>query len=118
MRNTVSYYPCLSFLSIKIALRIITVEQFPADDFCRESYRRSDNYLSPAPQAAPHAAGFSSGLSDAPHAAGLSDAPHAAGLSDAPHAASLSAAPHAAAGAFSVFFIHPNKFESAIICTS
>jgi hypothetical protein len=72
------------------------------------------NYLSPAPQAEPHAAGFSAGLSAAPHAL-----PHAAGfsagLSDAPHAAGFSLAPHAAAGACSVFRVHPNKFESAII---
>jgi hypothetical protein len=62
---------------------------------------------------APHAAGFSAGLSPAPqalpHAAGFS-----AGLSDAPHAAGFSLAPHAAAGACSVFCVHPNKFESAI----
>ena len=85
--------------------------------------------LSPAPQADPHAAGFSSGLSPAPqaepHAAGFSAAlspaphadPHAAGfsaaLSPAPHAE-----PHAAAGLVSGFFIHPNKFESAIFFTS
>jgi hypothetical protein len=100
-------------LSIKIALRIITGKQFPADDFRRESYEQSDNYLSPAPQALPQAAGSSEGLSDAPHAAGLSDAPQAAGFSDAPHAV-----PQAEAGASSFFFVHPNKFESAIICTS
>ena len=66
-------------------------------------------YLSPAPHAVPHAAGFSSGLSPAPHAV-----PHAAGfssgLSPAPHAV-----PHAAAGAASSFLFHPNRFESAII---
>lgn len=52
----------------------------------------AQSYLSPAPQAEPQAAGFSSGLSAAPqaepHAAGfssgLSAAPQAAGLSDAP----------------------------------
>ena len=50
------------------------------------------NYLSPAPQAEPQAAGFSSGFSDAPQAepqaagvsSGLSAAPQEAGLSDAP----------------------------------
>ena len=83
-------------------------------------------YLSPAPHAVPHAAGFSSGLSPAPHAvphaagfsSGLSPAPHAvphaagfsSGLSPAPHAV-----PHAAAGAASSFLFHPNRFESAII---
>jgi hypothetical protein len=71
---------------------------------------QSDNYLSPAPHALPQAAGFSSGLSEAPHAAGLSEAPHAAGLSEAPHAV-----PQAEAAAFLDFFVHPNKFESAII---
>ena len=88
-----------------------------------------DYFLSPAPQAEPQAAGFSSGLSAAPQAAGasagLSAAPQAAGvsaglsaapqavpqaagfssgLSAAPQAAGvsagLSAAPQAAAGAF------------------
>jgi hypothetical protein len=52
-------------------------------------------------------------LSDAPHAAGLSDAPHAAGLSDAPHAV-----PPTEDEAASFFFVHPNKFKSAIIYTS
>jgi hypothetical protein len=70
--------------------------------------------LSPAPHALPHAAGFSSGLSEAPHAAGFS-----AGLSEAPHAAGLSEPPQAvpqAEDAFaSCFFVHPNKFESAIV---
>ena len=50
------------------------------------------SYLSPAPQAEPQAAGFSSGLSTAPQAepqaagfsSGLSAAPQEAGLSDAP----------------------------------
>jgi hypothetical protein len=110
------------FLSIKIALRIITIKLFPADYFRWESYEQLNNYLSPAPQALPHAAGFSSGLSAAPHAAGLSDAPHASGLSDAPHAAGLSDAPHAVPPtedeAASFFFVHPNKFKSAIIYTS
>jgi hypothetical protein len=66
---------------------------------------------------APQAAGFSSGLSAAPHAL-----PHAAGfssgLSEEPHAAGLSAAPHAADGVSTAFFVQPNKFESAMICTS
>lgn len=69
---------------------------------------RKPAYLSPAPHAEPHAAGFSAGLSPAPHAE-----PHAAGfsagLSPAPHAV-----PHAAAGAASLF--HPDKLESAIVC--
>jgi hypothetical protein len=90
-------------------LRIITGKQFPADNFRRESYGQSDNYLSPAP----HAAGFSSGLSEAPHAAGFS-----AGLSEAPHAAGFSEppqdVPQAEAAAVSAFFVQPNKFESAI----
>jgi hypothetical protein len=80
------------------------------------------NYLSDAPQAEPHAAGASAGLSDAPHAAGasagLSEAPHAepqaagfsAGLSDAPHAV-----PQADTTASSAILFHPDKFESAII---
>lgn len=64
---------------------------------------RQTAYLSPAPQADPHAAGFSSGLSPAPHAD-----PHAAGFSSG-----LSLAPHAGAGAAGSF--HPDKFESAMI---
>ena len=72
----------------------------------------SSFYLSPAPHALPQAAGFSSGLSDAPHAAGLSDAPQAAGLSGAPHAAGLSAAPHALAAA-SLF--QASMLDSAIL---
>jgi hypothetical protein len=60
--------------------------------------------LSPAPQAAPQAAG----LSEAPQAAGLSDAPQAAGLSDAPQAE---------AGAESSWF-HADRLESAIMMTS
>jgi hypothetical protein len=91
-------------LSIKIALRIITIKLFPADYFRWESYEQLNNYLSPAPQALPHAAGFSSGLSAAPHAAGLSDAPHAV--------------PPTEDEAASFFFVHPNKFKSAIIYTS
>jgi hypothetical protein len=69
------------------------------------------NYLSDAPHALPHAAGFSSGLSPAPHAL-----PHAAGFSSG-----LSPEPQAvpqAAGASYVFLFHPNKFESAIIKSS
>jgi hypothetical protein len=62
-------------------------------------------YLSPAPHALPHAAGFSSGLSEAPHAAGFSS-----GLSVAPHAV-----PHPEAGVCSAILLHPNKFESAIL---
>lgn len=53
--------------------------------------KNSLNYfLSPAPQAEPQAAGFSSGLSALPQAAGVSvglpEAPQAAGLSDEPQA--------------------------------
>jgi hypothetical protein len=74
--------------------------------------------LSPAPQALPQAAGFSEGLSAAPQAAGVS-----AGLSEAPQAAGVSAGlsepPHAVPQAedvaSSLLFVHPNKFESAII---
>ncbi len=81
------------------------------------------SYLSPAPQALPQAAGFSSGLSAAPHAAGfssgLSAAPHAAGvsagLSPAPHAAGLSDAPQALP---TVFSFHPAMFDNAMVCTS
>jgi len=77
------------------------------------------SYLSPAPQALPQAAGFSSGLSAAPHAAGvsagLSPAPQAAGFSDAPHAAGLSDAPQALPAVFS---FHPAMFDNAMIRTS
>lgn len=77
------------------------------------------SYLSPAPQALPQAADFSSGLSAAPQAAGvsagLSPAPHAAGFSDAPHAAGLSDAPQALPAVFS---FHPAMFDNAIIRTS
>jgi len=77
------------------------------------------SYLSPAPQALPQAAGFSSGLSAAPQAAGvsagLSPAPHAAGFSDAPHAAGLSDAPQALPAVFS---FHPAMFDNAMIFTS
>jgi hypothetical protein len=77
------------------------------------------SYLSPAPQALPQAAGFSSGLSAAPHAAGvsagLSPVPQAAGFSDAPHAAGLSDAPHALPAVFS---FHPAMFDNAMIFTS
>ena len=52
-------------------------------------------YLSPAPQAEPQAAGFSSGLSPAPQAE-----------------------PQAAAGLVSIFLLQPNRFESAIFVTS
>lgn len=87
------------------------------------------SYLSDAPQAVPHAAGFASELSDAPHAV-----PHAAGfaseLSDAPHAvphaagfsSALSDAPHAVPHAAAVFALsslfHPKMFDNAIFVTS
>ena len=51
--------------------------------------------MSPAPQAVPQAAGFSSGLSPAPQAV-----------------------PQAAAAAVSFFVFHPKRFESAINVTS
>jgi hypothetical protein len=93
------------------------------------------SYLSPAPQALPQAAGFSSGLSAAPHAAGVSaglspavaslrlceldvpwtSAEQAAGFSDAPHAAGLSDAPQALPAVFS---FHPAMFDNAMIFTS
>ena len=68
------------------------------------------SYLSPAPQALPQAAGFSSGLSAAPHAAGVS-----AGLSPAPQAAGFSDAPQALPAVFS---FHPAMFDNAMIFTS
>ena len=68
------------------------------------------SYLSPAPQALPQAAGFSSGLSAVPQAAGVS-----AGLSPAPHAAGLSDAPQALPA---VFPFHPAMFSNAMISTS
>jgi hypothetical protein len=84
---------------------------------------RTENYfLSPAPQAAPQAAGFSAGLSEAPQAA-----PHAAGFSAgaaAPQAAGASAglseAPHAApqAEAAVSFFFQLNRFARPIVITS
>jgi hypothetical protein len=64
--------------------------------------------LSEAPQAAPQAAGFSSGLSEAPQAAGFSS-----GLSEPPQAV-----PQAAVACTSVPFVHPTKFESAMMFTS
>ena len=65
------------------------------------------DYLSPAPQAEPQAVGVVSGLSPAPQAE-----PQAVGAS-----AGLSPAPQAvpAAAVCSDFFVHPNKFESAMI---
>lgn len=83
-------------------------------------------YLSPAPQAEPHADGFSSGLSAAPQAlphadgfsSGLSSAPqavpHAAGFSPG-FPAAPQAVPHAAAGSASAFFLQPKRSESAIL---
>jgi len=73
---------------------------------------KNPGYLSPAPQAEPQAAGFSSGLSPEPQAepqaAGFSS-----GLSPEPQAE-----PQAAAGADSVLLFQPKRFESAIIVTS
>jgi hypothetical protein len=93
---------------------IIVFIKIPGRIFRREFHGRPNDYLSPAPHALPHAAGFSAGLSEAPHAAGFS-----AGLSPAPHAAGLSEppqdVPQAEAAAPSAFFVHPNKFESAIL---
>jgi hypothetical protein len=66
--------------------------------------------FSPAPHAEPHAAGFSAGFSPAPHAE-----PHAAGFSSgflsAPHAV-----PQAALAIFSLF--HPAMLNNAIFITS
>ena len=91
----------------------IIVQIFPAGISRRERlFNYGTIYLSPAPQAEPHAAGFSSGLSEAPqaepHAAGFSS-----GLSEAPQAE-----PQAAAGAASIFLLHPNRLESAIVLPS
>jgi hypothetical protein len=70
------------------------------------------SYLSDAPQAVPHAAGFSSGLSAAPQAV-----PHAAGFSSG-----LSAAPQAVPHAVLVFaytlLFHPKRFDNAIFVSS
>lgn len=66
-------------------------------------------YLSPAPQAEPHAEGFSSGLSPAPQAE-----PHAEGFSSG-----LSPAPQAEPPACASFpLFHPKRFESAIFFSS
>ena len=69
-------------------------------------------YLSPAPHAEPQAAGFSFGVSPAPHAE-----PQAAGfsfgVSPAPHAV-----PQAEAAVSSLSFVHPIRFESAMILAS
>jgi hypothetical protein len=68
---------------------------------------QSVNYLSEAPQAAPQAAGFSSGLSEAPQAV-----PHAAGFSSG-LSAPPQAVPHAAVAAFS-FSFHPAMLDNAM----
>ena len=83
MKNTVASYPLLSSVT---------------------------SYLSDAPQAVPHAAGFSSGAA-APHAV-----PHAAGFSSG--AAAPQAVPHAADFCLSSSLFHPKMFESAIFVTS
>ena len=70
------------------------------------------SYLSAAPQAEPHADGFSSGSSAAPQAE-----PHAAGFSSGLSAAPQ-AEPHADAGVSSIFLLHPKRFESAIMISS
>jgi hypothetical protein len=80
------------------------------DAFRPASFFSNLPYCSDAPQAVPHAAGFSAGCSDAPqavpHAAGFS-----AGCSDAPHAV-----PHAVPACLSSF--HPAMFDNAIVVTS
>ena len=68
------------------------------------------SYLSDAPQAVPHAVGFSSGAA-APQAV-----PHAAGFSSG--AAAPQAVPHAADFCLSSSLFHPKMFESAIFVTS
>jgi len=99
MKNTVASYPLLSSVT---------------------------SYLSDAPQAVPHAAGFSSGAAAphaVPHAAGFSSGaaapqavPHAAGFSSG--AAAPQAVPHAADFCLSSSLFHPKMFESAIFVTS
>jgi len=67
--------------------------------------RRNFSYLFPAPQALPHAAGFSSGLFPAPQAL-----PHAAGFSSG-----FSDAPQAELNFAEVwFFVHSKMFDNAI----
>ena len=119
-----SIYRCRhSFILIKTERANLHFDFSRRDNSRRVSFlKKSLAYLSPAPHADPHAAGFSAGLSLAPHAdphaAGFSPAPHAdphaAGfsvdLSPAPHAV-----PHAVSAAASAFLFHPNKFKSAII---
>ena len=119
---------------------------FPVNNFAYRERLIYSAYLSPAPQAEPQAAGFSSGLSPAPQAepqaagfsSGLSPAPQAepqaagfsSGLSPAPQAepqaagfsSGLSPAPQAEpqaeATTSSFFFAQPNRLESAIMITS
>jgi hypothetical protein len=79
--------------------------QFPARD-ASPGTRRGRLYLSPAPQALPQAAGFSSGAA-APQAL-----PQAAGFS------SGADAPQAVPGTASAVLFHPNRLESAISTTS
>ena len=102
-----SIYRCRhSFILIKTERANLHFDFSRRDNSRRVSFlKKSLAYLSPAPHADPHAAGFSAGLSLAPHAD-----PHAAGFSPAPHAV-----PHAVSAAASAFLFHPNKFKSAII---
>ena len=76
---------------------------FPSETHSEKNFRTT--YLPPAPQAEPHATGFSSGLSDAPQAE-----PHAAGFSSG-----LSDAPQAEPA---LFPFHSVKLESAMVITS
>jgi hypothetical protein len=84
----------------------------PILSFFPRCFTCAPSYLSDAPQALPHAAGFSSGLSFAPQAL-----PHAAGFSSGlPFAPQ--AVPHAAlAFVFSSSF-HPAMFVNAMSLTS
>ena len=68
------------------------------------------SYLSDAPQAVPHAVGFSSGAA-APQAV-----PHAAVFSSG--AAAPQAVPHAADFCLSSSLFHPKMFDNAIFATS
>jgi hypothetical protein len=85
---------------------------FPADLHLPGFVKKSCYYLSPAPHPVPQAAaGASSVSSEAPHPVPQAAAGVSSVLSEAPQAV-----PHAAAGVSSAFFVHPNKFESAMVC--